>query len=598
MRKGVTEGVCFVALRYFCLPLLCCGLKWVGYNEAMAFYLKYRPQKIGDLDLPEVRETLYGLLAAKSLPHALLCTGIRGTGKTSSARILAKAINCEKRKPNAKKPKDMEPCNECDACVSITKGRSMDVVEIDAASHRGIDDIRDLREKVKLAPTSLTHKVYIIDEVHMLTTEAFNALLKTLEEPPEKVLFVLCTTELGKLPDTVVSRCVRVPFRRAQIDEVIQSLRRVVNGEEMDVEDNALAFLAELGDGSFRDATKYLEEVSWMDGKISREKLEQFYHMERGTLEAFIEALHTRSVGNAIEWIEERVGEGVDVKRLAKQILERLHNELMILCGVREGKAVFTANDRVALRNLINLLDQYWWRFGATEISQLPLELAVLEWMEKAGGVSSVPAQPAKPQEKRAVEKKVPTNPIKTPREVQEVKVVEAVVEEDLIVRPVVAGDFDVDLVKNEWETVMQFAKKANFSIEALLRAATPARVESNKVILEVAYSFHRDKLQEDGSRRVVEKILAEALGRDVQVWCELAGDVKPRSSTFSNMPSSAHDTKEKPAVIEQPKPVKDYVPKVAKTSAPNGKKVSKSAPVPSEEDEELVKFAEDLFGE
>jgi DNA polymerase-3 subunit gamma/tau len=176
----------------------------------MVFYRKYRPQKIEELDSASVRENLYSIFSKGNYPHAFLFTGPKGLGKTSAARIVAKIVNCEKKAKGK-----IEPCNKCDQCQSIASGSNLDVLEIDGASNRGIDEIRDLREKIKLAPFKASKKVYIIDEVHMLTTEAFNALLKTLEEPPAHVLFILCTTEQHKVPATIASRCFRINFTRA-----------------------------------------------------------------------------------------------------------------------------------------------------------------------------------------------------------------------------------------------------------------------------------------------------------------------------------------------------------------------------------------------
>src|SRR3990167_7835570 len=181
----------------------------------MVFYLKYRPQKASELDSEEVRKKLSSVLSSKRpFAHAFLFTGPKGLGKTSAARIVARVVNCTNRKPG-----EIEPCNRCLQCKSIIEGTNLDVLEIDAASNRGIDEIRDLREKIRLSPVSATKKVYIVDEVHMLTTEAFNALLKTLEEPPGHVVFILCTTEIHKVPGTIISRCLRIQFKKATEEE-------------------------------------------------------------------------------------------------------------------------------------------------------------------------------------------------------------------------------------------------------------------------------------------------------------------------------------------------------------------------------------------
>src|SRR3990167_10708590 len=234
----------------------------------MTFYLKYRPQKLEELDSQGVRESLEKVVSSGKIPHALLFAGPKGTGKTSAARIIAKIANCEK---NEKKLK--EPCDKCEQCKSIAKGSNIDVIELDAASHRGIEDVRALRDAVKLAPALGRKKVYIIDEAHMLTLEAANALLKTLEEPPSHVLFVLATTLPEKLPDTIRSRCTLIAFRKAVPQEVISSLDKAVLGEKLDIEDQALEEIAKRVDGSFREAHKILEQLSFEKGKITKEKV-------------------------------------------------------------------------------------------------------------------------------------------------------------------------------------------------------------------------------------------------------------------------------------------------------------------------------------
>src|SRR3989344_3187949 len=229
----------------------------------MTYYLKYRSQTLDQLDLEKVRDQLQKIVSSGRVPHALLFSGPRGSGKTSAARILAKVVNCEIRDKDKDKDKqsltlrdkqsltlrdkqsltlrdkqsltlrDKEPCNKCGSCVAITKGSSLDVIEIDAASNRGVDDIRTLRETVKLSPISARMKVYIIDEAHMLTTEASNALLKTLEEPPAHAMFILATTAPEKLLDTIRSRSTLINFYKGTVPEVIRSLKRVVKGEKL-----------------------------------------------------------------------------------------------------------------------------------------------------------------------------------------------------------------------------------------------------------------------------------------------------------------------------------------------------------------------------
>src|SRR3972149_11779200 len=287
----------------------------------MVFYRKYRPQKIEELDSKEVREKLYNVLESSSVPHAFLFTGSKGLGKTSTARIVAKVLNCEK------KTKGIEPCNKCEQCVSITNGTNMDILEIDGASNRGIDEIRDLREKVKLSPMSARIKVYIIDEVHMLTQEAFNALLKTLEEPPLHALFILCTTEPEKPPATVSSRCTRITFPKASVSEVVTSLTKGVRSEGLSVAPEVLQALAKNVDGSFRDGMKYLEQLSLRaTGRRKRISLEDVQRVVGGgrqvSVRRLLTALSEHNTDQAFGELERITEEEVSLENYAREILE------------------------------------------------------------------------------------------------------------------------------------------------------------------------------------------------------------------------------------------------------------------------------------
>ncbi len=291
----------------------------------MALYRKWRPKSFEDVFGQEnITKTIKNEIKTHRISHAYLFCGTRGTGKTSTAKIFAKAVNCMN-------PIDFNPCDECESCKSINEGNSIDVFEIDAASNRGIDDIRDLREAVRFAPTMGKYKVYIIDEVHMLTNEAFNALLKTLEEPPEFVLFILATTEPHKLPATILSRCQRFDFKRISVEDIIRRLEMVCEEEELSVEPSALRLIARNSDGALRDALSILDQCSVFTGQqISYDDVLQVLGIVNNELLFKIsQAILKEDCAETILLVEELSSGGKDMNQFIKDLLTHYRNLLM-----------------------------------------------------------------------------------------------------------------------------------------------------------------------------------------------------------------------------------------------------------------------------
>ncbi len=287
---------------------------------------KWRPQSFGDLVGQEhISRTLLNALKNDRLPQALLFTGVRGTGKTSSARILAKSLRC----PNAK---DFVPCGVCAECEDIANSRSLDVIEIDGASNNGVDAIRELRETVGYMPSSGRYKVYIIDEVHMLTGSAFNALLKTLEEPPAHVIFIMATTEAQKIPSTILSRCQRFDFRRIPIRQIAAHLSKICDTENVKYEPEALWLLARHGDGSLRDSQSRLDQViTFCDGSLTLERVVDVLGLtDRSLLLETLEALVTRDTQRTVDVVEKIFKSGYDPKVFAEDLLEEIRNALLV----------------------------------------------------------------------------------------------------------------------------------------------------------------------------------------------------------------------------------------------------------------------------
>lgn len=327
----------------------------------MTFYLKYRPQTIEELDIVSVRDSLKSIVKSGEIPHALLFSGPKGTGKTSTARILSKIINCESRLTT-------KPCNKCENCLSITNGSNIDVIEMDAASNRGIDDIRALRDVVKLSPSKSKAKIYIIDEAHMLTTEASNALLKTLEEPPSHVYFVLATTNPEKLIETIRSRTVTINFTKATSEETKRSLMRIIKSEKIKINEGELTKIARLSKGSFRDAVKLLEQHTKDDNFLNNQKTFD--------TDNFIELLKTKNALGLIDEVEKASKNGLSIETITESILGELQKELIKVVINKEQLGI-TKDELIYLIELMLEAQEF---NNVTPIEDLPLQIAIIKW--------------------------------------------------------------------------------------------------------------------------------------------------------------------------------------------------------------------------
>ena len=327
----------------------------------MTYYLKYRPQIIDELDIISVRDALNNIVKSGEIPHAFLFSGPKGTGKTSAARILSKIINCE----SSLKTK---PCNKCENCLTITKGTNIDVIEMDAASNRGIDDIRALRDVVKLSPSKAKAKVYIIDEAHMLTTEASNALLKTLEEPPSHVYFILATTNPEKLIETIRSRTTVINFTKATYEETKRSLERIIKSEKIKIEEEELIKIIKLSKGSFRDAVKLLEQRSKDDKFLKNQQTFDADH--------FVEILKTKNTDKLIEEIEKASKNGSGAATITESILEELQKKLL-QTHISKEETDLNKDELICLIELILKTQEF---NNITPIEDLPLQIAIIKW--------------------------------------------------------------------------------------------------------------------------------------------------------------------------------------------------------------------------
>ncbi len=500
-----------------------------------AFYLKYRPQNLTDLiGQDQVKTTLLNAFSGNKLSHAYLFVGPRGTGKTSTARILAKMVNCKNENP---------PCNKCDICLSITDGSNLDLIEIDAASNRGIEDIRLLREKIKLAPSASKKKVYIVDEVHMLTTEAFNALLKTLEEPPAHALFILATTDAGKMPQTILSRVQRLDFKLASSVELTQALKNIVAAEKIEIDGEALMMLVKKAEGSFRDGVKLLEQVSGGKEKVTAKKLEQNFNASQfDKLLELLKAIAKKDVSSGLLNIVGQIEYGVDLKELTLNLMDALRSmvfikndlgEQLVKINLPEEKyqqltdvaGSLTITDLT--RNL-EILQKSLEKLKTASIQSLPLELAIVEMTQN---VSSERSQ--------SIPVTLRSEATKQSSQVMEVEDSSLIARNDHITDSI--GSDDIAKLKERWTFVLETIRPYNFSLEALLRSTTIKECTDVKVVMEVPYSFHQRILEAPKNRDLLESILSDILGRNVRVTTTL-GNRPQRKEDIANIEVAADD--------------------------------------------------------
>lgn len=340
------------------------------------FYQHYRPKTIEEIDNSQVKEKIASILKTKNLPHAFLFTGQKGTGKTSAARIFAKSVNCLKNAYTGKGD-SIEPCNGCSNCLSISSSSSPDVVELDAASNRGIDEIRSLTKEAAFSPMTCRYRVFIIDEAHMITHDAFNALLKTLEEPPESVIFILATTNEEKVPPTIRSRCLIIYFGKAKKEDLLGMLNRITSKEKFKVEDEVLRLVANHSERSFRDAAKLLEELVIQD-KLTLEKANEYLGVR--SKQNLLEIIQNKPLKDALVWINEFSELGGNTRILIEDMLENLRIALLMKSGVNIDDTENYSFSLLEIVHLMKLLSEAYQNLRFSPQESIPLEIAVAEF--------------------------------------------------------------------------------------------------------------------------------------------------------------------------------------------------------------------------
>lgn len=524
---------------------------------ATALYRKYRPLTFSDvIGQVHIVQTLSNAIIHNRIGHAYLFTGPRGTGKTTMARIFARAVNCQN-------PKGADPCLECDVCKNITQGTSLDIFEIDAASNTGVDNIRELRENVKFPPSQAKFKVYIIDEVHMLSTGAFNALLKTLEEPPAHVIFILATTEIHKVPETIISRCQRYDFARISLEHIIEKLSTIAKNENVSIEKNALEMIAIAAEGGMRDAESLLSQVMGLeDKKITAKEVEEILGTtQRQSLEAMVSYLLSKNAASAITLVNELSRDGYDLDVFNKSFLNYLR-QVMLVCVDDKLAKIFayelTKEQSIALveqakthspkelLTIIQCFSEIQGKIKSAFIPQLPLEMAIIKAvspqtapaMQAPAPANSPQAAPAAPQTRapepaRTVETPAPIQTPKTPpishelpksAPVAPAPIIEpkaaptptsAGAEPQLIKNEAQIADsgFTINDVKKHWKQFIVDTKVINHSLSAVLQSCQPISVDAGIVTIAAKFTFHKDKLNEYGNKLTLEETFAKILG-------------------------------------------------------------------------------------
>lgn len=508
-----------------------------------ALYRVWRPQLFHDVVGQEhITRTLQNALLHNKFSHAYLFSGPRGTGKTSAAKIFAKAVNCEKAPVS-------EPCNECAACRGITDGSISDVIEIDAASNNGVDEIRDIRDKVKFAPSAVQYKVYIVDEVHMLSIGAFNALLKTLEEPPKHVIFILATTEPHKIPLTIISRCQRFDFRRITAQAIVGRMDEIIREQKVEIESSALNVIARAADGGMRDALSLLDQaISFSDEKVTLEDaLLITGSVSQGIISKLAQSIHERDVTKALYALDQLMQEGKDPIRFIEDFIYYYRDMLLYKTAPEleevlervtvddEFKALAQTLATDEIYEIIDILNNSQQEMKWTNHPRIFLEVAIVKLSGQQSSTSSANGQEIKLLTEKinyleselvklkqlgiqAPEQSVQMTSESKQRSVRSgYKLPEGRIREILKT----ATRKDLEIIKSRWGELLETLKRQNkASHAALLTDSEPVAASENAFILRFKYEIHCKMVAENNNnvRVNIEQILQEIIGNSLEM--------------------------------------------------------------------------------
>ena len=483
-------------------------------------YRKYRSQNFDELvGQDQITKILKNAVKSDQLSHAYLFVGSRGTGKTSTARILAKAVNCEHSL------KDGNPCNKCEICKSVTTGNFLDLIEIDAASNRGIDQIRELKERIEFSPSEGRFKVYIIDEVHMLTNEAFNALLKTLEEPPAHIIFILATTEAHKLPATILSRCQRYDFRLGSDDQIRDMLKDIVKKEKLKVEDGAMDILVRNARGSYRDALSLLDVVfnGQPKGGNSKEITESEVREILGIPEInmvnnLIGSLLKGDAKNTLESIKELEVKGINLSQFVSYVLEVLREVLVAKLSGAELKQYPFSKD-LDLKTLMILITSFI--NTERELKSTSNQILILQMLIPQFCNENTPTEEVREKKEEKVEKGATILQKKSEK-------VEVVCSD--------AGLLNLEDIQNSWEMIVAKIKPQNNTLSAFLNVSKAIDIKGDVLNIEVPFKFYKDQIEAYSSKQMICTTITDVVGVSCRVSCIVNDTVKPKFQSSADV--------------------------------------------------------------
>lgn len=496
-----------------------------------SLYRKYRPKKFEDVvGQDHIVRTLKNQIKMGKIGHAYLFCGTRGTGKTSVAKIFAKAVNC-------KNNLDGEPCNTCQICELINSNSTMDILEIDAASNNSVNDVRELRETIIYAPSLARYKVYIIDEVHMLSSGAFNALLKTLEEPPAHAIFILATTEPDKLPDTILSRCQRFDFKRIPTKVIAQNLNKICIDSDIKIEDRGLKAIALYGNGSMRDAISILEQcASYNSGVVKYEDVcEMLGTANDDILYSLLDSINSGDAASSVKYLDKILSYGIDISNLLKSLISLLRDMLMYKSGGDTMEEILD-NDIETVKEkaqnfgkafLSNALEKFVALQKDIKYSPSPvilLEVAILRLIspEISNDIQGVLNRIEKIEQRLENIKSLPTEDI-TIKDSTNKKIIEETsrAKKEVVIKPVIEKEtkkVDINIAKI-WNEAKELVKKDRMTLFAFMDMGIPYS-KDDEIVVEYPeeHSFFKEELSKAENKDYVEKVLCKILGREIRL--------------------------------------------------------------------------------